>query len=101
MLVVGDDQQGLRPPRAAAQRLVHVVDELLAQGDVVVRVLAVPARPPARLQKRERRQRARRRGRGEVGEVPEVARGRRGDVGEVALGQRFRVVPVNGPAELM
>ena len=41
VLVVGNDEQRLRPAGTAAQRLVRVVDQLLAECHVVVRVLAV------------------------------------------------------------
>ena len=72
VLVVGDDQQRLVPARAVAQRVVDVVDELLAERHVVVRVLAVAGRRPARLQEREGAAGSRRRGGLEVGEQPEV-----------------------------
>ena len=77
VLVVGDDQQRLRPAGPAADRLVDVVDELLAEGHVVVRVLAVAGRAPARLEERERGQRAGRRGGLEVGELADGCRRRR------------------------
>ena len=44
VLVVGEHEQGLRPAGTGAERLVGVVDQLLAEGHVVVRVLAVAGR---------------------------------------------------------
>ena len=41
VLVVGDDQQGLVPCWPVAQRVIHIVDELLTEGYLVVGVLAV------------------------------------------------------------
>src|ERR1700749_5023375 len=48
VLVVGEHEQRLRPAGTGPQRLVHIVDELLAQGHVVVGVLAVAGGRPAR-----------------------------------------------------
>ena len=58
VLVVGDDQQRLVPAGAGMQRLIDLLDEGLAERDVVVRMLAVAGRGPARLEEGERRQRA-------------------------------------------
>ena len=58
VLVVGDDQQRLVPARPAAQRLVDLLDQRLAERDVVVGVLAVAGRSPARLQEAVGGQRA-------------------------------------------
>ena len=41
MLVEGDQQQRLIPTRAIAQSLVDIVDQLLAQRHIVIRMLAV------------------------------------------------------------
>src|SRR6266851_10363707 len=98
---MGDDHERLRPPGTAVQRLVHVVDELLAEGDVAVRVLAVPCGAPAWLKECVRGQGPGRSGVREVAEHAEVSGGCRGDVGEAGPGERCRVVSVDGPAELM
>src|SRR5450755_560812 len=99
MLVVGDHQQRPGPARSGEQRLVHVVDQLLAQRHVVVGVLAVARRAPARLEKGVGRQGAGRRRGLEVGELAEVA-GRRGaDLGVRVLRERLGVVAVDGPAQ--
>jgi hypothetical protein len=42
VLVVGDDEERLGPLRARAQRLVHLLDEALALGHVVGRMVVVP-----------------------------------------------------------
>jgi hypothetical protein len=85
VLVVGDEQQRLVPARAVADGVVDVLDELLAERDVVVGVLAVAGRSPARLEEGVLGQRP---GRGvglESGEQPEAgirgAQGVRKDFG--------------------
>ena len=98
-LVVGDDQERLVPAWSAADSAVDGLDQLLAQRDVVVGMLAVSRRPPARLEERVLGQRP---GCGvglEVGEEPEAGiwRGRR--VRVVLAGQRLFVVAVNLPAQ--
>ena len=60
VLVVGDDEQGLRPGRAVMKGLVDVVEELFADGQVRDRMLVIlylkvvvagarPVRGPLRL----------------------------------------------------
>ena len=98
VLVVCEHEQRLRPARARPQGLVGVVDELLAERDVVVGVLAVAHRRPTRLEERERGQRPRCRGGLEVLEQAEVRRVGTGDVREIRLGQRLLGVAEDAPA---
>src|ERR1700736_1200457 len=49
VLVVGDDQQSLIPLRSVAKGIVEVVNQLLAEDNIVIRVLAVAGRLPTRL----------------------------------------------------
>jgi hypothetical protein len=72
VLVIGDEKKRLSPARTAAQGVVDLLDQLLTERDVIVRVLAVSLRSPARLQEGVVRQRARRRVGLEIGELPEA-----------------------------
>src|SRR5262245_32242683 len=58
MLVVGDDEKSLLPSFAVVHGVVNIVDQLLAESDVVIRMLAIAGRGPVRLQKRVGRQRS-------------------------------------------
>jgi hypothetical protein len=86
VLVIGDEQQRLSPARTVADSVVDLLDELLAERDVVVGVLAVSLRSPARLEERVLRQRACRRVGLEVGELPEAGLGCTRGIGEVSSG---------------
>ena len=101
MLVIGDEQQRLSPAGTAADGVVDRLDELLTERDVVVRVLAVSRRSPARLEEGVRRQRARGRVGLEVGELPETGLGCTEGIGEVLPGQRLFVIAVDLPAQVV
>src|SRR5215472_11703089 len=58
VLVISNDQKCLVPVRAVTQRVIDIMNELFTQRYVVIRVLAVSCRVPARLQKDVGRQRA-------------------------------------------
>src|ERR1700728_1253155 len=58
MFIISNDQKRLVPLGTVSQGVIDVVNKLLAQGNVVVRVLAVPCCVPAWLKKDIRRQRA-------------------------------------------
>src|SRR3954452_15774118 len=73
MLIVGDDQQRFVPGRARAHGIVSVLYQLLAKGNVVVRMLAVAGRAPVRLEKSIGRERAVGGAMLKVAEVAEVA----------------------------
>ena len=51
VLVVGDDEKRLIPVRATLKRIVDVINQLLAQRDIVVRMLAVARLRPFRSRK--------------------------------------------------
>ena len=52
MLVIGDDEERLLPSFAVVHGVVNIVDQLLAESDIVIGMLAVAGGGPARLQKR-------------------------------------------------
>ena len=98
VLVVGDHEQRARPRRPVAQGVVDVVDELFAEGDVVIGVLAVAGRFPAGFEETERSERPLRGRRLKVCEKAEVRFVGFGDVGESLAGERRAVVAVDRPA---
>lgn len=75
------------------------MDQLLALGHVVVGVLAVPGRPPARLEEGITGQVPRGGVLLEIGEEPEVRVGGGGRVGKVEPGQGHAVEAVDLPVQ--
>src|ERR1700746_2688125 len=72
MLVIGNYEQCRSPVLAVAERVINVVDQLLARRDIIVRMLAIAGGVPARLQEGKSRQCAFARKLLEIAEVPEM-----------------------------
>src|SRR3954471_11409620 len=99
MLIVSDDQQRLVPGRARAHGIVSVLDQLLAKGNVVVRMLAVAGRAPVRLEKSIGRERAVGGAMLKVAEMAEVAFVGMQRVGKVVARQRVAIVAEYRPVD--
>ena len=101
MLVVGDQQQRVVPARTVSHRVIGIVNQLLAERDVVVGMLAVAAGAEARLEKSIGGQRAGGAPGLEIAEMAEMALVGVLGVGEIQPRQRIAVVAVDRPIDIL
>ena len=99
VFVISDNQQRSGPQLRTVERVINVVQKLLAERHVVIRVLAVSRRSPLRLQENITGQTARRHGFLKIAELSEMAlRGLR-NIGHGRARQRRSVIAINAPAD--
>src|SRR5262245_8874868 len=101
MLVVRDDQEGAVPTFSVSYRIVDIVDKLLAERHVVVRMLAIAARAPIRLKEAIGGERSFRGALLEIAKVSIVAVGRCPCVGKIHPCHRLAVVAIDPPIKIV
>ena len=97
VLVIGDNQQGSGPKFRTVQRVIDVVQKLLAGGNIVIGMLAVSRGAPLRLEKYIAGETARRHSFLKVGELAEMTLRCLRDIGNRSARERRSVITVDAP----
>src|SRR5262245_46595238 len=101
MLVIGDDEERLLPCFAVVHGVVNIVDQLFAESDVVIGMLAVAGGGPAGFQKRVGRKRSTSGCGLEIFKKAEMRVVRVAGVGESMTCERVRIVAIDGPTHIV